>query len=425
MTNNNQRWKILDVIDKLNGQKQPQSSEPMDIRIVIWGTSRSGKTTYLTMLYDALVLSKDWEVSADDEARQFVKKHTNEIEKGNFPPPTEPSPTINIFTYTLRRQDSSTATGSKILLNFIDAPGEVYEDIHSTKVQIAKPPSQRANAETQLGQNQNNLIGIVDYLLSCDGIIFLLDPMPDKEKGDSYKSLLSDLFLEFQERSRKEDMKTERLQQYMAFCVTKVDKAEIWSQIWTKVQNPAELELATIQLEQAAKDLAEDVMGQKLFTSLETNFCVKNRYKFFSVASIGRYFDEKDKTWKEAVIYPQTQEKSNTSEPQANPSLPPSPKSPYQRNRPQNLQAADTPSVEPNNTPSSNSSSTGGGGFASDDNTPNTPELPPTPKPTINTKVKYEPFNVIEPIEWLIDSIQKQPPFPPEPKQKSPEPKQK
>jgi hypothetical protein len=378
MNSNNQFLKLQTTLTEWLAKNKQTS--PADIRIGLWGTSGSGKTTYLAMLYYALLLSKDWEVTADTEARQFVTKHIKHIEKGNFPPATETAPDLNIFTYTLRPQ-SSKGTGPKIVLNFIDAPGEFYEDILSTKVQIVEPQSQRTNAGMQVNQNQGNSKGIVDYLLSCDGIIFLLDPMRSKKEGNSYWTLLLDLFLEFQERSRQEEMKTERLQQYMAFCVTKVDKEEIWSQ------------------GKPSADLAKDVMGWKLFKSLETSFCLKNRYEFFSVASIGRYLDP-DRKSKESVIYPANiPDSSNTSEPQ-----PPQPP-------PQDVYSGgydpDAPSGTANTPPSSSSSSTGGGGFASGNNTPSTPEPPPRSKPTIKTDVEYEPFYVIEPIKWLIKSIQK------------------
>ena len=382
MNSNNQFWKLRTALTEWLAKSQQISST--DIRIGIWGTQDSGKTTYLAMLYYALILAEEWEVTADRAARDFVQQHIDQIETGNFPPSTELTEIIPIFTYTLRwQQQDYTATVNKVVLNFIDAPGGFYERIHSTNVQIVKPPSQETNAETQLGQNQNNAIGIVDYLLSCDGIIFLLDPMRRKEQGDSYISLLFDLFQEFQERSRQEDMKTERLRQYMAFCVTKLDKEEIWSQ----GLEPAEL--------------AKDVMGVKLFKSLKTNFCQKGRYTFFSVASIGRYQD-KDGNWKEAVIYPETTDNSNTSAPQAPPSSP------------NNLYSSGYDPHEalggydPDRTPEN--SNTSDDEFASQFQKPSPPEQPPTLKPTIKTDVEYEPFNVLKPVEWLIESIQKKPP---------------
>jgi hypothetical protein len=398
--NKNNQFLQLQKASLAKGWGKIQQTSPIgakDICIGIWGTVNSGKTTYLAMLYYALLLSKDWQVTADSEAREFVTKSINEIKAGKFPPTTQKAGNLNIFTYTIARQNSSGIIGPKVVLNFIDAPGEFYEDIHSkesTEVQIAKPSIHDASAETLVGQNQDNSMGIMDYLISCDGIIFLLDPTRSNEKPKSYWLLLFDLFMEFQERSQQENMINARLQQYMAFCVTKVDINEIWNQ------------------GKESADLAKDVMGHSLFTSLETNFCLENRYKFYSVASIGRYLD-KDGKWKESVTYSDI---SDSSETQTNLSSIPSPRRRHLHGKSQNSQATDASTGQPTTTPSSSPSSEDGWGTLSQ--VSNTSKPPSTPEPTINTEVQYEPFNVITPIEWLINSIQKQPPSRPQPKQK-------
>ncbi|OJJ20751.1 hypothetical protein BI308_20380 [Roseofilum reptotaenium AO1-A] len=358
------------------------------------------------MLYRALLPYQGWVVDADPESLNFILQHIDTIdEKGEFPDPTETADNIPIFTYTLKEQDASGPTGFEVVLNFLDAPGEFYEDIDSTSaetVKIFKASSTRNSGEiqdddqNQDDQNQIDLNGIVDYLLSCDGIIFLLDPIRSKKDGKSYQSLLLKLFEEFKKRSQPENRIEGRLPQYMAFCLTKVDKEGIWEQLWTKVRHPDDKKEADEELMLAAKDLAKDVMGDLLFESLEHNYCVKNRYTFFPLASIGRYRDEKDKTWKEAVIDPDVSDTQSSQSAQSS-----------QVTRYTTGFDPDAPSVGLNPTPSSTSSSIGGGGFASGNNAPKTPQSPSKPKPQINQDVKYEPFYVIEPIEWLINNFKK------------------
>ncbi len=392
MNNNNQFLKLQTTLTEWLAKNKQTS--PADIRIGLWGTSSSGKTVYLAILYKTLThRDSNWRVQVDRPARSFVTKILDDIQKGIFPRPTEATDELNIFTYTLIPK-SSKVSSCKIVLNFIDAPGEFYEDILATTVQIVGPQNHRSNAGMPVNQNQNNSMGIVDYLLSCHGIILLLDPIGSKEKGNSYWSLLLNLFLEFQERSREQDMNNDQLQQYMAFCVTKVDKQEIWSQ----GKNSA--------------DLAKNVMGEDLFDRLP-NFCLDGRYEFFSVASIGRYLDKTDGKLKEAVIYPDIPDSSNTSEPQPPQPPQPSPQSDYSGGY-----DPDAPSGKPN-TPPSSSSPSDDEWAAQFNQTSNTPEPPSIPLPTIKTDVNYEPFNVIKPIEWLIDSIQKNRPSRPQPKQKS------
>lgn len=371
MNNNNQFLKLQTTLTEWLAKNKQTS--PADIRIGLWGTSGSGKTTYLAMLYDALEDSEEWTVEAgNDLADGFIDAHISTIDAGNFPPPTEISEDLKVFTYILKKGASS------IFLNFLDAAGGFYEDFRGNATQ-----------QVEIVETNDTLGDIVDYLRSCDGIIFLLDPIRSKKQGESYKTLLLRLFREFQKRSRQKGMDT-KLQQYMAFCVTKVDKQGIWDK---GLNSP---------------DLAKDVMGEQLFRRLRTNFCLDGRYEFFSVASIGRYLDKTDKKWKESVIYPDIPDRSNTSEPQP---PQPSPQKGYSEGY-----DPDAPSGKSNT--SSSSISPSDDEWEDINQTSNTPEPPSIPLPTINTDVTYAPFNVIDPIEWLIKSIQKQPLSRPQPKQK-------
>ncbi len=387
MNSNNQFSKFRDTVKQwLAGNQETAPTGPKDIRIGLWGTSRSGKTTYLAMLYSALEDSEEWTVQAgDDHADYFIDTHISDIDAGNFPPATQITGNLNIFTYILRPQFSQ-GTGS-VVLNFIDAPGEFYEDIRGNAAQTVQIHEAQNNQDTS-GD-------IVDYLRSCHGIIFLLDPIRSKEQGESYKTLLSRLFREFQKRSRKNDKDMDtKLQQYMAFCVTKVDKEEIWSQ------------------GKKSADLAKDVMGEQLFKKLRTNFCIQGRYEFFSVASIGRYLDETDGKLKESVIYPDIPDSSNTSDPQA-----PQASQPFTQSVYSDGYDPDSPLGTPNAPPSSGSASEDD--WDSINQTSTTPEPPSIPLPTIKTDVNYEPFNVISPIKWLIEGLQKNPPSRQQSKEKS------
>ncbi|MCC2691636.1 hypothetical protein [Nodularia sp. LEGE 04288] len=356
------------------------------IRLGIWGTRGSGKTTYLAMLYDALELSPKWEINVDEKARDFVEEHLTTIGVERvFPLPTEPSQKLEVFSYTLR-PDTSGVANSTIVLNFIDAPGEFYEDISKASAKIDNPDAQTHELEEQL-------MDIVDYLIRCDGIIFLLDPMRSKEDGRAYSTLLRNLFQECQKRSRRSGMISERLEQYMAFCVTKVDREDLWSK------------------EQKSDELAQKVMGLELerlknFCWLELNqekrkkkIGKENRCEFFSVSSIGRYQDKGGK-WQPAVIEPAV---NNNPEPQVNTPTEATQgeyKTTYERSR------AHTP--QPTNTNSSGSSSSSN--WASGNNTEKKPTSLPKTQPTIKPDVKLKSHNVLEPIEWLIQGIQNHPP---------------
>ncbi len=357
-----------------------QTSSSSDIRLGIWGTSGSGKTTYMLMLYEALKDSEAWLVELDPIARKFIRKNSNYLRQGFFSPPTETAKELEIFSYTLRRRISP---GSKIILNFIDAPGEFYENILSAKGRVK---GKNIISSTPLSEEENKT-PIIDYLMSCDGIIFLLDPENTEKNGGRYSSLLEDLFLEFQERSKRTDIDVDdpRLEQYMTFCVTKVDRKNFWN------------------YRKDAQPFVEKILGKWMSLKKLQNFCrleelnpekrkkpsKNNRCEFFCISSVGRY--QKDGEWVSPVIYP---EENGSIQPNT-----------------EQTESSSSPSWgydEEVYSPQSSKSSTGD--WASSGNQ-NYPDPVSENRPTIDSEAVLRPYNVLEPVEWLIKGIQANPPF--------------
>ena len=375
-----------------------QNSSKTTIRLGIWGTTGAGKTTYLTMLYDALEMSNQWVVTVDEKARTFVEDNLTRIkEQRQFPAPTEPSEKLEVFRYTLT--SVSRYIRKKIVLDFIDAPGEFYEDIRESKteIEISEAPTNQQREQSYPPEVQS--MDIVDYLNSCDGIIFLLDPIRSKGNGKAYSTLLRNLFLEFQERSRHPEMKTEQLEQYMAFCINKFDRENLWEN------------------SKKAYELAQEIMGMELqrignFCWVESNEEIrrfrlkkKNRCEFFTISSIGRYQDEHGK-YQEAVIYPN--KKTNpASGTQVNEPPIVSPKTNddeiiYVRQK--KGRGAETIKTTTDHLQ---------GTTSHEYETDNQPEQLPRRVETIKPDVPLLSHKVLDPIEWLIPRIQKYPPLHP------------
>ena len=345
-------------------------------RIGIWGTTGAGKTTFLAMLYDALLLRPGWTVAADGKARGFITGHLRNIRtKGRFPAPTEVTAETDIFRYILQEEGSQGADGAyrQITLDFVDAPGEFYERPHQA--------DRRVTGE----------MDILDYLSSCDGIIFLLDPdRVDESLGedeDDYRTMLLDLMLEFQERSIKSGVSDDlRLEQYMAFCATKSDKDAYWAQ------------------REAPQNLLETVMGDTMYRMLGSNFCKPNRYNFFAVSAIGRYQDPATGEWIENISYngqhAPVPRRSRALEPLVTTT---SIGSAYEPSAPEVVAVAAEPETpapprSPNASWAPVSSSNGG-------SRPNY-----APEVSIVRKSAITPFNVLEPLDWLIESMRRDPP---------------
>jgi hypothetical protein len=214
-----------------SSKKRQQSS----IRIGIWGTVSSGKTIYLVRLFEQLQHSKNWQLFVDTKAKKFANDFStamnNDNKEGTLPPPTSfhegDEQQFDIFTYTLIPKNSQVSP-STIILEFIDAPGEFFEntdynlDHYNLKVSDSLSGGQRT-------------YNIIDYLMSCHGVIFLLDyersnqKMKKDDETKGYYDLLLNLFSEFQLRSPKLNKSSyQYIQQYMAFCVTKADKDGLW-----------------------------------------------------------------------------------------------------------------------------------------------------------------------------------------------------
>lgn len=172
------------------------------IKLGLWGLPNAGKTVYMTMLYHYLNLSNQWRVLLDENTLDFIDFNKELlIEQGKFLPKTDISTNRTIYSYKLINNHNKQV----IELNFIDISGELL-------------------LEKDLEINRQN---VYDYFNSCHGIIFFISPLetdPPFITKQSYTKLLGNLLNKMQIRSAN----TERLEQYVAFCITKVDHADFY-----------------------------------------------------------------------------------------------------------------------------------------------------------------------------------------------------
>jgi GTPase SAR1 family protein len=226
-------------------------------QIGVWGTIGSGKTTYLAMLYEMLANDKNVTVIASQEARKFAQDHRwNIISRGEFPGATYPGQAnYDIFEYRLfLESQGATAPASEILLKFVDAPGEYYEDLAGT-------------------QKIKDGLTILSYLTSCDGIIFLLDPMrKQSDEAQPYRLLIDNLLQELQRYAYTNGMGTKIVQQ-IALCVSKVDQENLW------------------EYKSEPGELIRNIIGENIFQQLENQYCKKGFFDFFAISAIGRTQD--------------------------------------------------------------------------------------------------------------------------------------
>lgn len=212
-------------------------------QITVYGTSGSGKSTFLVRLHDAIQKRKsEFElIKIDDKTDKFIKNLEKEIFTGKPVPRTNPSETrLELFTMTLA--ESYRLLNPQIEFSFIDPPGVFFEQIGLENQQRIKIIDQR-NGET-------SEMTFIEYLSSCKGIIFLIDPERKKvnigQQNVSshslvpYQTILRNLFQALKEhgKNNSERIREGKLTQYMAFTLTKIDKGELWER---RNENPTDL----------------------------------------------------------------------------------------------------------------------------------------------------------------------------------------
>lgn len=372
------------------------------IKLGLWGGPRSGKTTYLTMLQDSIQRGGSYLkiIDMDSEARRFVQYNSRLIANGKFPPATDPAQNYRPNMMTYRLMNSASLRRIEIPLNFVDAPGEFYIQMANyEEVDWQAEPVEEADREAEPVEEDDSssisIRGYIDYLIQCDGLIFMLSPDAPRDGSESYRNLLPRLFQVLRARARRLEKYSKldnqgRLKQFIAFCVSKADRAEVWE----NRDRPIEL---------AKEILGEAIESLPTYCYFDENYPddpERNRCKFFAISSIGRYQNSEGQ-WVEAVQYPQG------SSPESEVDIF------YDEDDQINQEDESNSQEQPVESESSDSNDDDWGwGEASDESEDRSEETDSrsfSEGATIDKSVKIVPFKVIAPVEWLIKNLQANP----------------
>jgi hypothetical protein len=194
-----------------------------EFKFGIWGTSRTGKTTYLAMLYQVFLAHPDWDIYTEDDAsRIFIEQVLEQMDGRLFPEATVETHT---YQYHLVSRDASKSQ-QRYTLEFLDAPGELYEDYYTRDLRHSnRRVMQRA---TEARTTDWIPAHVFEYLTSCQGILVFLDP--DRAisipRQRPYYLLLNQLLEDLREYQRS----TNSAAPLVAFCVTKIDgTTDLWN----------------------------------------------------------------------------------------------------------------------------------------------------------------------------------------------------
>jgi hypothetical protein len=223
-----------------NTQPAPPATRVLR-RIGLWGAPRSGKTTYLAALNVAVVRSRRDLLlyGVDDEATEFLAENTDLLTRERrFPPATQALRPLSwaMQMPTQRVQPSRFGKfGKRVVetvpvqlnLDLLDAPGGSFSSV----------PGQGGGPAniSGLGFDDDDASApddpeaeLIDHLASCDGIVFLFDPIREQREGDAYQYFQGTLLRIAQRRLGQGGRVSARLPQYVAVCITKFDDPSVY-----------------------------------------------------------------------------------------------------------------------------------------------------------------------------------------------------
>jgi hypothetical protein len=220
------------------------------LTIGLWGPRGTGKTTSLAMLPIAAEETR-WKMEPLGEAADGFVARSQEalVVSGRFPdPPAERMPVPYSFAIGRGRSYVEKVRGMRRAdqVTFQDAPGAWCE----------RPIPLRASADSP-----------IEYLTTCDGILFFLDPVQMRLHGADYGASIVGMLDSLR---RRLDLPTSgRLPHRIAFVVPRVDEDEQWKH---------RDRIRAYVMEQVGMVTFQDIVDK----------CQPSRYRFFGFSSIGR-----------------------------------------------------------------------------------------------------------------------------------------
>jgi hypothetical protein len=189
-------------------------------QIGIWGAPASGKSTFLSSLFIATSLATDHITirGNDDKSTDFLVTNTSLMQKHEFPPPTVDRATLN---WTLQMW---VPNPNRRLLR--PGPPRIPFDFNiriqdAGGLEFGAVPEGSSRLDIPGGSTES----IAAYLGKCRGLLMIIDPLRERTTGDAYSFFFGPLLRMAQAQPVPAG---ERLQHYVAVCVTKFDHPRVF-----------------------------------------------------------------------------------------------------------------------------------------------------------------------------------------------------
>jgi hypothetical protein len=206
-------------------------------KIGLWGASGSGKTSFLAALYVAANQNADnWRIiGVDQESVDFLTRMTDALTRRRiFPDKTEG---IQNLGWTVVGETERTVGGrfrkrtEKVPLRFqldlIDAAGGLFKGVEEGASDLdddLELDFDENRAEEAAGSDADQLVA---QLAECDGLVYLFDPLRERENGDEFQHFqwaLQHISFRCEQDGRFDSYLPHRL----AVCVTKLDDPKVF-----------------------------------------------------------------------------------------------------------------------------------------------------------------------------------------------------
>jgi energy-coupling factor transporter ATP-binding protein EcfA2 len=275
-------------------------------RIGLWGAPGSGKTSFLAALNVAVAQSRqDWSlVGVDNASVAFLTESTLTLtHKRRFPEATQ---SMDELSWVMLSEQEVRTGGRwrkeivkvplQLHLDLLDAPGDKFDS--------EAPADERPMALEELGfdedesgeESQSDTERLIDSLSICDGIVYLYDPVREKDKGDAYKYFQGTLAQIAQRALRDRRFDGNRLPHHLAVCITKFDEPRVYETANRRgylTIDPDDDHMFPRVHEDSAEDLFEDLCGVSptgsatLVRETIKQFFDDDRVRYFATSSVG------------------------------------------------------------------------------------------------------------------------------------------
>jgi hypothetical protein len=201
-----------------------------DLRISLWGSPQSGKTTFLAALRHTTTTKRsqvgEWNVyPTTPSSSTFMSALTHELSQGRFPQSTPGGVEVPLrwlfvgdlshsnFVRRRERLFRKKKAPSRFVLDLVDVSGRAF-----------------AHDPAKLGVPVHVAANTMDRLAEADGFLYLFDPIGERDNRDSY-AYVNRVTTELRHRAVMKHSVAgtpHHLRQHVSVCITKFDDLDVF-----------------------------------------------------------------------------------------------------------------------------------------------------------------------------------------------------